>query len=111
MTLEKYDRIYSNSYLNMYYLINKSQDGWCYETDLSIISDNGKELKTIASENTILDILVVPDFDDNLLQLERASFGTLRTDIKSIYAWRIMPTQYRLKGIELKTPEWLKETL
>ena len=111
MTLEKYDRIYSNSYLNRYYLINKSQDGWCYETDLGIISDNNKNLKLIASENTILDILVVPDFDDNVLQLERSSFQLLRTDIKSIYAWRIVPTHYRLKGTEFKKPEWLKETI
>lgn len=109
MKLSEYDTNYPQSYLNSYYHKNKSDDGWCYETDLYVISDNNKNAKLIASENTILDILVVPDFDDNVLQLERSSFRFLRTDIKNVFAWRIVPMNYRLKGTAFKKPKWVGE--
>lgn len=108
MKIEKYDANYPKSYLNSYYHKNKSDDDWCYENDISVISDNNKNLKLIAEQNVIVDFLVIPDFDENILQLERSSFQFLRTDIKSIFAWRVLPTHYRLKGTEYKKPEWIK---
>jgi hypothetical protein len=107
MKLSDYEDIYHPSYLNDYYHKNKSDDGWCYKTDLYVISDNNKNAKLIIDENTILDILVVPDFDDNILQLEISSFSFLRADIKNIFAWRVRPNNYRLKGAALKKPDWL----
>lgn len=106
--IQKYKAIYHNSYLKSYYDKNTSEDGWCYETDLYVISDNGKNLKLIADQNVIIDFLIIPDFDDTLLIPERASFKDLRTDNKGIFAWRVTPTQYRLKGTEFKKPEWVK---
>ena len=105
MTLQNYDPIYIKDFVYDYYQKHKLEDGWCYHTYWRDIADTPEKRCDLMNSSVLYEFLYIPDFDKNILETQVTQY---RNAHLNIFAWRIMPTYYRLKDTEFKTPDYME---
>jgi hypothetical protein len=105
MTLQNYDPIYIKDFVYDYYHKHKLEDGWCYQTYWRDIADTPEKRFELMNSSVLYKFLYIPEFDKNILESQVTQY---RNAHPNVFAWRVMPIYYRLKGTEFKTPDYME---